>query len=65
MMVSSSDVQFYLEGRLRLDNIDAKQESPDRYSYDRANSHKSCVDQRDRWVIKFRSGLNLFYLIKL
>ena len=62
MMVSSSDVQLYPEERLGLG---AQQESLDRYSYGEANSHKSCVDQGDRWVIKFKSGLNLFDLIKL
>jgi len=61
-MALSSDVQFYLEGRLKLS---AQQESPDRHSYDRVNSHKFCVDQGDSWLIKFRSGLNLFDLIKL
>ena len=44
MMISSSDVQFYLEGRLRLDGGGAQQESSDYYSSVRANSHKSCVD---------------------
>ena len=62
-MVSSSNVQFYPERRLGL--AGAQQESLDRYSYGGANSHKSCVNQGDRWVIKFRSGLNLFDLIKL
>jgi len=62
MMVSSSDVQFYPDGRLGLGSVSA---SPDRYSYSGANSHKSCMDQGDRWVIKFRLGLNLFDLIKL
>jgi len=57
--VSSSDVQFYPEGRLRLGSTGTKQESLDCYSYSGANSHKSCVDQGDRSVIKFRSGLNL------
>jgi len=61
-MVSSSDVQLYPEERLRLG---AQQGSPDRYSYGGTNSHKSCMDQGDRWVIKFRLGLNLFDLIKL
>jgi len=28
-------------------------------------SHKSCVNQGDNWVIKFRLDLNLFDLIKL
>jgi len=60
-MVSSSDVQLYLEERLGLG---AQQDSPDRYSYGGVNSHKSFADQRDCWVIKFRSGLNLFNLIK-
>jgi len=62
-MVSSSDVQFYPEGRLGLSGVDAQQESPDCYSYGGTNSHKSCVDQGNRWVI--RSSLNLFDLIKL
>jgi len=57
--------QSYPEGRLRLGGAGAQQESPDRYSYGGANSLKSCVDQGHRWVIKFKPGLNLFYLIKL
>jgi len=61
-IVSSSDVQFYPEERLKLG---MKLESPDCYSYGGTNSHKSCVDQEDHWVIKFKSGLNLFDLIKL
>jgi len=61
-MISSSDIQLYSEERLRLS---AQQGSPDRYSYNRANSHRSSIDQGDRWVIKFRLGLNLFDLIKL
>ena len=61
-MDSSSDVQLYPEGRLRLG---AQQGNPDRYSYSEANSHRSCVDQGDHWVIKFRLGLNLFDLIKM
>jgi len=65
MIVSSSDIQFYPECRLRLGNTSAKQESPDGYSYGGANSHKFCMDQGERRVIKFRSGLNLFDLIKL
>jgi len=65
MTFSTSDIQSYLEGRLRLSGAGAQQESPDRYSYSGANFHKSWVDQEDRWVIKFRSGLNLFDLIKL
>jgi len=60
-MISSSDA----EGRLGLRGIDAQQESVDHYSCVGANSNKSCVDQRDRWAIKFRSGMNLFDLIKL
>jgi len=64
-MVLSSDVQFYPEGILELDGTGAQQESPNHYSYVGANSHKSCIDQGDWWVIKFRSGLNLFDLIKL
>jgi len=61
-MVSSSDVQLYPEERLGLG---VQQETPDRYSYSRAHSHKSCIDQGDRWVIKFKLGLNLLDLIKL
>jgi len=61
-MNSSSDVQLYSEERLGLG---VQQGSSDRYSYSGVNSHKSCVDQGDRWVIKFRLGLNLFDLIKL
>jgi len=61
-MVSSVDVQLYPEERLGLD---MQQDSPDRYPYGGANSHKSCVDQGDRWVIKFRLDLNLFDLMKL
>jgi len=53
-MVSSSDVQFYSEGIIGLDGAGAQQESSNHYSCVEANSHKSCVDQRDRWVIKFR-----------
>jgi len=64
-MVSSSDVQFCSEGRLGLGGTGTQQGSPNRYSNGRANSHKSCIDQGDRWMIKFRSGLNLFDLIKL
>jgi len=41
------------------------QGSPNHYSCVRANSHKSCMDQEDRLVIKFRSGQKLFDLIKL
>jgi len=65
MMVSSLNVQFYPERRLGLGSADAQQESLDRYSYGGENSHKSCVDQGDRWLFKFRLGLNLFDLIKL
>ena len=61
-IVSSSNVQLYPEERLGLGT---HQGSPDRYSYGGANSHRSCVDQGDRWVIKFRLGLNLFDLIKM
>ena len=61
-MDSRSDVQLYPEGRLGLG---AQQGSPDRYSYGRANSHRSCVDQGDHWVIMFRMDLNLFDLIKM
>ena len=61
-MDSSSDVQLYSEGRLGLG---MQQESRDRYSYGGANSHRSCVDQEDRWVIKFRLGLSLSDLIKM
>jgi len=64
MMAWSSDVQFYSEGRLGLGGAVA-QGSPDHDSCVGANSHKSCVDQRDYWVIKFRSSLNLFDLTKL
>ena len=64
-MVSSLDVQFYPEKRLGLGGAGAQQESSDRYFYGGANSHKFCMDQGDRWVIKFRLGLNLFDLIKL
>jgi len=61
-MDSSSDVQLYPEGRLGLVT---QQGSPDRYSYGEANSHRSCVDHGDHWVIKLRLGLNLFDLIKM
>ena len=61
-MVSSSDVQLYPEERLGLG---VQQGSPDRYSYGGANSCRSCVDQEDHWVIRFRLGLNLFDLIKM
>ena len=61
-MVSSSNAQLYPEERLGLG---VQLGSPDRYSYGGANSHRSCVDQRDHWVIKFRLDLNLFDLIKL
>ena len=61
-MDSSSDIQLYPKERLGLG---AQQDSPDRYSYGRVKSYKSCVDQEDRWVIKFSLGLNLFALIKL
>jgi len=61
-MISNSDVQLYPEERLGLST---QQGSPDHYSYGGSNSHKSYVDQGDRWVIKFRLGLNLFDLIKL
>ena len=61
-MDSSSDVQLYPEGRLELGT---QQGSPDRYSYGGANSHRSCVDQENHWVIKFKLGLNLFDLIKM
>ena len=44
MIVSSSDGQLYPEGRLELGGASAD-ESPDRYSYDEENSHKSCMDQ--------------------
>ena len=64
-IVSSLDIQFYLERRLGLGDADTQQDSPDRYSIGGANSHKSCVDKRDSWVIKFKSDLNLFDLIKL
>ena len=61
-MDSSSDVQLYPEGRLGLG---MQQVSPDRYSYGGVNSHKSCIDQGDHWVIKFRLDPNLFDLIKM
>jgi len=61
-MVSSSNVQLYPEERLGLG---MQQGSPDYYSYSGANSHRSCVDQGDHWVIKFKLGLNLFDLNKL
>jgi len=64
-MVLNSDIQFYLEGRLGLDGTGLQQESPYHYSCAGANSHKSCVNQEDHWVIKFRLGLHLFDLIKL
>jgi len=51
--------------RLGLGGVGVQQETPDCYSYGGENSHKSCVNQGDRWVIKFRLGLNLFDLIKL
>ena len=63
-MVSSSDVQLCPEGRLGLGGASAYG-SPNRYSYGGANSHKSCVDQEDHWVIKFKLGLNLFDLIMM
>ena len=62
MMDSISDVQLYPERRLGLS---VQQGSPDHYFYDGANSHRSCVDQGDHWVIKFRLGMNLFDLIKM
>jgi len=64
-MVSNSDVEFYPEGRLGLGGADAQQENPYYNSYSGANSHKSYVSQGDRWVTKFKSGLNLFDLIRL
>ena len=48
-MDSSSDVQLYLDKRLKLV---AQQGSSDRYSYSGTYSHKSCVSQGDPWVIK-------------
>ena len=45
-MVSSSNVQLYPEERLGLGT---QQDSPDRYSYGGANSHRSCADQGDHW----------------
>ena len=60
-MDSSLDVQLYPEERLGLG---VQHGTPDRYFYCEANSHKSCVDQENRWVIKFRLDLNLFDLIK-
>ena len=62
IMVLSLDVQFYPEKRLGLG---AQQGSPDCYSYGGVNFHRSCVDQGDHWVIKFRLGMNLFDLIKM
>jgi len=41
-MDSSSNVQMYQEGRLGLG---AQQDNLDRYSYNGANSYRSCVDQ--------------------
>ena len=61
-MDSSLDVQLYPERRL---GQGAQQGSPDRYSYGGAHSHRSCVDQGDHWVIKFKLGMNLFDLIKM
>jgi len=63
-MISSSNVQLNPEGRLGLGGA-GTYEIPDHYLYGGANYHKSCMDQGDRWVIKFRLGLNLFDLIKL
>ena len=53
-----------LQSRLGLDGVGAQQGSLYHYSCVGVNSHKSCMD-RDHWVIKFRSDLNLFDLIKL
>jgi len=64
-MFLSSDVQFYPEGKLGLGGSITQQESSDQYSCVGANSHESCIDQGDHWVIKFRSGFILFDLIKL
>ena len=50
MMVLSSNVQLYPEERLGLG---AQQDSLDHYSDSGASSHKFCVDQGGRWVIKF------------
>jgi len=61
MMFSNSDVQLSPEERLGLG---AQQESP-YHSYLGANFHKSCVDEGNRWVIKFKLELNLFDIIKL
>ena len=61
-MDSSSDVQLYPEVRLGLG---AQQDGPDRYFYGGANSHRSCVNQKDHWVKKFRLVLNLFDLMKM
>jgi len=44
-------------------NLGPTQGNPDRYSYSGENYHKSYINQGDRWVIKFRLGLNLFDLI--
>ena len=57
---SSSHVQLYPEGRLGLGT---QQDSPDRYFYGGADSHRSCIDQGDHWVIKFTLDLKLFDLI--
>jgi len=62
MIVSSSDVQLHPKER---QGLGAQHGSPDRYSYGGVNSHKFFVDEGDRWVIKYRLGLNLFDLIKL
>jgi len=51
--------------QIRTRQHDAQQGSSDHYPYVGVNSHKFCVDQEDHWVIKFKSGLNLFDLIKL
>ena len=48
-MDSSSDVQLCPKERLGLG---AQQGSPDCYSYNRANSHRSSIDQGDRWVVQ-------------
>ena len=62
MMVSSSDVHFYPQKKIRTRR---RTTNPDCYSYGGTNSHKSSVDQRDHWVMKFWLVLKLVDLIKL
>jgi len=47
MMVLSSDIQFYPEGKLKLGGIDVQYGSPDHYSCIGTNSHKSRMDPGD------------------